>query len=72
MVRRNNEDEMKGSAPCKSCTEMLKLCNVKFLIYSTDNKKLKKVKVKDFTTDHVSLGNRNIYKYYPNVLKRHD
>ena len=72
MVRRNKEDNMKSSAPCRECTEMLKKCNIKYIIYSndiSDTEKLTKIKVKDYNTEHISLGNRCKYKYLPYVKK---
>ena len=60
MVRRNNQDEMCNSAPCMHCTEILKLCNIKYIIYSNENGNLEKYKMKDYENNHVTLGYRCI------------
>ena len=73
VVRRNSEDKMKSSAPCKACAETLKKCNIKYIIYSNDESEpeaLTKIKVKDFESNHVSLGNRFIHKYIPFMKNR--
>ena len=62
VVRRNSLDEMCNSAPCMHCTEILKLCNIKHIIYSNKEGELEKYKMKEYENSHISLGYRSINK----------
>ena len=60
VVRRNTLGEMKDSAPCIACSNMIKKFNIKNLVYSNSEGTLVKCKARDYRTNHVSLGNRAI------------
>ena len=60
VVRRNSFGEMKDSAPCTQCCKMIQKFNIKNLIYSNSEGSLVKIRARDFSTTHVSLGNRAI------------
>ena len=60
MVRRNSLGDMCESAPCTECCKLIKNFNIKNIVYSNSEGQLVKTRARDFTTDHISLGNRAI------------
>jgi len=48
----------KDSSPCLNCSETMKSLNIKYIIYSNSNGTLTKCRIKDYTTSHVSQGDR--------------
>ena len=66
VVRKNKghqekgEGEYKDSAPCTRCAVFMKKLNIKYIIYSNNIGSLTKCKVRDYTTNHISQGNRFI------------
>ena len=48
----------KNSAPCTSCTMIMKTLNIKYIIYSNIYGTLTKCKVRDYNTTHISQGTR--------------
>ena len=48
----------KDSAPCSRCANIMKILNIKNIIYSNSEGKLIKCRVKDYNTNHISQGNR--------------
>ena len=45
VVRVNRQGEYRLSKPCPMCEEVLKFCGVKRVVYTTDNKAAKKIKL---------------------------
>ena len=50
----------KDSAPCARCATFMKSLNIKNVVYSNADGQLTKCRVKDYTTNHISQGNRFI------------
>lgn len=48
----------KDSSPCLHCSEVMKSLNIKNIIYSNSSGTLTKCRVKDYTTSHISQGDR--------------
>jgi hypothetical protein len=59
IVRTNGHGNFRNSAPCIDCLNMIQKLNVKRIVYSTEND-FKIYKTMDYTTDHISNGNRYI------------
>ena len=51
--------QLSNSAPCMRCTERLKESNViKRIVYSNENGDITSVKLRDYTTNYLTLGDR--------------
>ena len=48
------------SKPCANCTEMLKKYGVRRVVYTTREDALRREKVRDIRTDHVSIAYRDL------------
>ena len=59
VVRVNRQYEVKYSAPCKNCLNIIKKLQIKKVIYSTENNGFEIVKPKCFNNDHITFGCRN-------------
>jgi hypothetical protein len=52
-------NQLSNSAPCCMCTQILKMTNiVKKIIYSDDNGNLVSVRMRDYETQYMSVGDR--------------
>jgi deoxycytidylate deaminase len=52
-------NQLSNSAPCCMCTQILKMSNiVKKIIYSGDDGNLISVRMRDYETQHMSIGDR--------------
>jgi cytidine deaminase len=61
-LSRTNERRFANSAPCSKCTEILKKTNVvKRIVYSDENGEIISAKLRDYTTDYFTLGDRVQY-----------
>ena len=61
VVRKDKHGEkFKDSAPCSRCSSFMKSLNIKYIIWSNSEGTLTKCRVRDYTTDHVSQGNKFI------------
>jgi len=61
VVRKSKQgDTYKDSAPCNSCTNMMKSLNIKSVIYSNEMGTLTKCRVRDYETKHLCQGERFI------------
>lgn len=59
IVRISNENEFRDSCPCRECLKIIKLFNIKYLIYSTKYG-LKKCKVNEINSAYLSSGQKAI------------
>ncbi len=59
IMRIGSNGEMKSSAPCVDCTTYLKKLRIKRIVYCCQNRELVSVRIKDYTTNHISLGRRD-------------
>jgi hypothetical protein len=59
IVRVNNKDELKSSAPCVYCFKIIKLLNFNKIIYSENDNTFVESKTELYNTIHMSVG----YKY---------
>ena len=51
--------QLYNSAPCSMCTKFLKMSNiVKKIIYSDDDGNLISVRMRDYETQYISIGDR--------------
>jgi deoxycytidylate deaminase len=55
------------SAPCSNCYEMITKLNIKKIVFSTDEDFVV-YKTCDYSTDHVSQGNRFLNKKFNNKV----
>lgn len=57
-VVRNDRDgsKLKDSAPCSSCSLIMKSLNIKYVIWSNSEGSLSKCRVRDYYTTHKSQG----------------
>lgn len=61
-LSRTNEKQFANSAPCSKCTEILKKTNaVKRIVYSDENGEIISRKLRDYTTNYFTLGDRVKY-----------
>ena len=60
-MRTNNDGEYRNSAPCQQCFNVISELNIKKIVFST-NEDFEIHKPKDFSTNHVSHGNRFLNK----------
>ena len=59
VVRKDKSgNTFKDSSPCLRCSEIMKSLNIKYIIYSNSSGTLTKCRVKDYTTTHISQGDR--------------
>lgn len=59
VVRKDKHGEkFKDSAPCTRCCSVMKSLNIKYIIWSNSEGTLTKCRVRDYTTTHISQGNR--------------
>ena len=56
VVRIGQNDELRESAPCIDCYNLLNKYGVKNLIYSCDNGEIKKTKIKDYVATKITTG----------------
>lgn len=65
MVRKNNDGYIKMSAPCNECTKIIKILQIKKIIYTIDNNinsndiKFITEKTKKYKNNYVTHGFRN-------------
>jgi tRNA(Arg) A34 adenosine deaminase TadA len=59
IVRISNDNEFRDSCPCNECLQIIKLFNIKYLIYSTKCG-LKKCKASELNTSYLSSGQKAI------------
>ena len=57
IVRTDTDGNYRNSAPCINCFKMISDLNIKKIIFSTDND-FESYKTSEFTTKHISHGNR--------------
>lgn len=60
VIRTDNNGNLKNSKPCSHCIKNMKLFNIKYVYYSTDDGKIIKERVENLTTDHLSGGQKNL------------
>lgn len=60
VVRINNNDEIKYSAPCNHCLDIIKTLQIKKIIYSIDNGGFEIVKPQYYNNNYITLGFRQI------------
>lgn len=58
IVRVNNQNEIKSSAPCIYCSKIIKLLEFNKIIYSEENKTFTECKSKLYNLKHTSVGYR--------------
>jgi hypothetical protein len=56
VVIRWNGYKFTGSKPCKNCTDMLKQLGIKQVYYSNNDGSMTLEKVRNLTTDHLSIS----------------
>ena len=63
VVRQNSNSDYKyiDSAPYERCSRFMKILQIKNIIWSDENGRLSKCRVRDYKTTHISKGNR-VYK----------
>lgn len=59
VVRTDNAGNYRNSAPCSHCHHVISLLNIKKIVFSIDDGFVS-YKTEDYTTDHISHGNRFI------------
>lgn len=57
---RLGKDGMKDSAPCMNCFNCMKQLGIKRVVY-VENNKLKSTKIRDYSTEYITTGNRHIF-----------
>ena len=62
VVRVTAEGELRDSRPCRDCLKWLRQYKVRRVYYSTDDGVVVSERVRDMTTEWVSLGYRNMTK----------
>ncbi len=62
VIRVNKNNELLNSKPCKSCIDVMRMFGIKNIYYSTDKGDLKKEKICDIETDHLSIAHKNLGK----------
>ena len=60
IARTGSDSEYKRSDPCKECYKLIKEHEIDKIVFSGDNGEVSVCKVKDYTTNHVTHGNRYI------------
>ena len=60
VVRVNRHDEVKYSAPCQNCLNIIKTLQIKKIVYSTENNGFEIVKPQHYSNNYITLGFRNI------------
>ena len=55
-----NGDKLRDSAPCSSCSLIMKSLNIKYVIWSNSDGSLSKCRVRDYYTTHKSQGSKFI------------
>ena len=60
VVRLNNNDEIKYSAPCNNCLDIIKTLQIKKIIYSMDDGSFEIVKPQYYNNNYITLGFRQI------------
>lgn len=58
IVRTNNQNEIKCSAPCVYCYKIIKLLDFNKIIYSEDNNTFTEYKTHTYKINHTSVGYR--------------
>jgi deoxycytidylate deaminase len=60
-VRTNSEGKYRNSAPCQHCFNVINELNIKKIVFSTDDN-FEIHKPSEYTTTHISHGNRFLNK----------
>lgn len=60
VVRVNRQCEVKYSAPCQNCLNIIKTLQIKKVVYSTENNGFEIVKPQYYSNNHITMGFRNI------------
>jgi tRNA(Arg) A34 adenosine deaminase TadA len=58
VVRVNTKGDLKNSAPCVHCTEVIVKLNIKRVVYSGGDNTFTKMKPSEYYTNYTSIGNR--------------
>ena len=53
---------MAPSAPCMHCTEIIRYYGFRKIVYIDETHNIKVVKMKDYTTNYISSGNKRMVK----------
>jgi hypothetical protein len=69
VVRKNSLGELCDSSPCVDCYETLKKYNIRNLVYSNEEGKIKKIRLKNYEPKTISLGRRFINNGYKMIKK---
>ncbi len=56
VVRVGSNGETRDSAPCMSCTSLIQSVGIRWIVYTTGDGSVVRVRASDYTTDHVSAG----------------
>ena len=62
LVIRWNGSEYRYSKPCKYCSEYMKILGIKKIHYSLDDGSIESHKMKNFTSEHLSISQRGAQK----------
>lgn len=70
VVRIDQHNNIKNSAPCIDCIKMIRLFGIKRIIYSDDDGNFQKIKPHNYTKIHTSVGRRSIIGNCQNCIGR--
>ena len=62
VVRRDAYGKFTNSAPCMNCFKVISELNIKKIVYSIDGNDFNACKPCEYTTNHISVGNRILQK----------
>lgn len=57
-MRIDSQYNLKNSAPCTDCSEIIKGLNIKKIVYSVDNYNFNVTKPEHYNIKHYSIGNK--------------
>lgn len=69
VVRTTKNNDLKDSAPCKDCYEVMLNIGVKYIIYSNNDETITKIKLIEYIPKTISLGKQFIQNNYTPVKR---